>query len=111
MRFQWSVPARNDVVRLYQFLADKNEAAAANVVRSLINAPATLLLNPRGGEKIEGFEPREVRRAIIGSYEMHYELQNDVLIVLRIWHHARTVNAFTLPQTAPPARFAARCAG
>ncbi|AIR00066.1 type II toxin-antitoxin system RelE/ParE family toxin [Pluralibacter gergoviae] len=86
MRFQWSVPARNDVVRLHQFLADKNEAAAANVVRSLINAPATLLLNPRRGEKIEGFEPREVRRAIIGSYEMHYELQNDVLIVLRIWH-------------------------
>lgn len=54
MRFQWSVPARNDVVRLHQFLADKNEAAAANVVRSLINAPATLLLNPRRGEKIEG---------------------------------------------------------
>ncbi|EAR6897322.1 TPA: type II toxin-antitoxin system RelE/ParE family toxin [Salmonella enterica] len=86
MRFEWTVPARNDVVRLYHFLAEKNEQAAAGVVQSLVNAPGTLLLNPRRGEVVEGYEPREIRRAIIGSYEMHYELQGDVLIVLRIWH-------------------------
>lgn len=86
MKFEWTVPARDDVIRLYHFLAEKNEQAAANVVLSLVNSPATLLLNPRRGEVVADYEPREVRRCIIGSYEMHYELKNDLLIILRIWH-------------------------
>lgn len=86
MKFEWTVPARDDVIRLYHFLAEKNEQAAASVVQSLVNSPATLLLNPRRGEAVADYEPREVRRCIIGSYEMHYELKSDLLIILRIWH-------------------------
>lgn len=86
MKFEWTVPARDDVIRLYNFLAKKNEYAAANVVRSLVDAPATLLLNPRRGEIVVDYDPREVRRCIIGSYKMHYELRGDSLIILRIWH-------------------------
>ncbi|MBC3378296.1 type II toxin-antitoxin system RelE/ParE family toxin [Serratia fonticola] len=86
MRFEWTVPARDDVVRLYDFLAEKNQPAAARVVQALVGAPGNLLLNPRSGEAVAGYEPREVRRAVIGSYEMHYELKDDLLIVLRIWH-------------------------
>lgn len=86
MKFEWTVPARDDVIRLYDFLAKKNEQAAANIVQSLVNAPATLLLNPRRGEVVTDYEPREVRRCMIGSYEMHYELKDNLLIILRIWH-------------------------
>jgi hypothetical protein len=28
--------------------------------------------NPRIGEKLEEFEPREVRRILVGHYEMRY---------------------------------------
>lgn len=86
MIFEWTVPARDDVIRLYNFLAIKNEPAAAKVVRSLVDAPTTLLLNPRRGEIVVDYEPREVRRCIVGSYEMHYELKGDSLIILCIWH-------------------------
>lgn len=86
MIFEWTVPARDDVIRLYNFLAKKNESAAAKVVRSLVDAPTTLLLNPRRGEIVVDYESREVRRCIVGSYEMHYELKRDSLIILRIWH-------------------------
>jgi plasmid stabilization system protein ParE len=82
MKFEWAIPARDDVRRLYNFLAQKNESAAAKVVRSLVDAPTTLLLNPRRGEIVVDYEPREVRRCIIGSYEMHYELKGDSLIIL-----------------------------
>ncbi|MBO7381622.1 MAG: type II toxin-antitoxin system RelE/ParE family toxin, partial [Neisseriaceae bacterium] len=27
-----------------------------------------------------------VRKFLIGKYEMHYEIQNDNIIILRIWH-------------------------
>ena len=38
------------------------------------------------GERLEEFEPREVRRILIGKYEMRYELEGSLIYVLRIWH-------------------------
>ncbi|MBR7513475.1 type II toxin-antitoxin system RelE/ParE family toxin, partial [Mycobacterium tuberculosis] len=32
------------------------------------------------------FEPREVRRILVGQYEMRYEIQGDTIYVLRLWH-------------------------
>ena len=49
-------------------------------------APAGLLANPRIGEKLEEFEPREVRRILVGHYEMRYEIQESRIYVLRLWH-------------------------
>jgi hypothetical protein len=38
------------------------------------------------GERLEEFEPREVRRLLVGHYEMRYELQESNIYILRIWH-------------------------
>jgi plasmid stabilization system protein ParE len=63
-----------------------NPAAAARAVKSLTAAPVGLLANPRIGERLEEFEPREVRRILIGKYEMRYELQESMIYILRLWH-------------------------
>ena len=63
-----------------------NPAAAARIVRLLTAAPSSLRGNPRIGERLEEFEPREVRRIFIGNDEMRYEIQNDTIYILRIWH-------------------------
>jgi plasmid stabilization system protein ParE len=55
-------------------------------VRSLTAAALRLLEHPRIGEKLEEFEPREVRRIVVGHYEMRYEIQESTLYVLRLWH-------------------------
>lgn len=54
--------------------------AAARVVQQLARAPDRLADYPRIGEKLEAYEPREVRRIIVGNYEMRYEiaLRNDL---------------------------------
>jgi hypothetical protein len=44
------------------------------------------LTNPRVGEQLFQFEPREVRRILVGQYEMRYEIQGDTIYVLRLWH-------------------------
>lgn len=36
--------------------------------------------------RVDEFQPREVRRILIGRYEMRYEIQNVTIYVLRIWH-------------------------
>ena len=63
-----------------------NRAAAARTIQSLTAAPASLLANPRIGERLEEFEVREARRMLVGHYEMRYEIQGSILYVLRLWH-------------------------
>lgn len=73
-------------MRLYEFLVPVNKLAAARTVNSLTKAPTALLANPRIGEKLEEFEPRDVRRILVGHYEMRYEIQKSTIYVLRLWH-------------------------
>jgi plasmid stabilization system protein ParE len=63
-----------------------NPAAAARTVQFLAEAPTRLSVHPRLGEKLEEFEPREVRRIMVGSYEMRYEVGEDTIFIVRLWH-------------------------
>ena len=84
MQLKWTSKALADLARLYEFLAPVNRSAAAHTVQSLTAAPTNLLNNQR--ERLEEFEPREVRRLLVGHYEMRYELQESNIYILRIWH-------------------------
>lgn len=86
MRIEWSGKALSDLVRLHTFLAAANRPAAARVVKSLSNAAAGLAANPRIGELLHEFEPGEVRRLLVGHYEMRYEIITGTVYVLRLWH-------------------------
>ena len=63
-----------------------NARAAAEVVRSLTRAAGRLPQQPRIGVKLDEFAPREVRRIIVGHYEIRYEVAADGIHVLRLWH-------------------------
>lgn len=86
MELKWTSKALSDLARLYEFLAPVNTHAAARAVQALTKAPTILLTNPRIGEQLLQFEPREVRRILVGEYEVRYEVQNSVIYVLRLWH-------------------------
>ena len=86
MKLKWTSKGLSDLVRLHDFLAPVNPAAAARVVQSLTAAPSGLRVNPRIGERLEEFDSREVRRIIVGNHEMRYEIQDEIIYILRIWH-------------------------
>lgn len=86
MELKWTGKAHSDLMRLYDVLAPVDKAAAARAVRSLAAAPARLREYPRIGEKLEEFEPREVRRVLVGRYEIRYEIHDMTIYVLRLWH-------------------------
>ena len=66
MELKWTSKALSDLVRLYEFLSPVNKQAAAHTVQQLSAAPTRLLEQPRIGEKLDEFDPREVRRILIG---------------------------------------------
>ena len=60
--------------------------AAARVVQKLSRAPDRLVDYPRIGEKLEAYAPREVRRILVGNYELRYEIAGGAIFILRLWH-------------------------
>ena len=83
---KWASKALSDLTRLYEFLAPVNQPAAARAVQALTAAPARLLEHPRIGERLDEFSPREIRRIVVGRYEMRYEIQASTIYILRLWH-------------------------
>lgn len=86
MELKWTCKALSDLARLYEFLATVNQPAAARTVQHLTVAPTTLLTNPRIGERLEEFDPRDVRRILVGHYAMRYEIDSSTVYLLRLWH-------------------------
>ena len=86
MDLQWTRKALSDLARLHVFLEPVNPAAAARTVQQLTKAPTRLLDHPRIGERLEQFNPREVRRIFVADYEMRYAIKEHTLYILRVWH-------------------------
>ncbi len=86
MKVQWTSKASSDLVRLYEHLSPVAPGSAARVVQQLAHAPDRLPDYPRIGEKLEAYQPREVRRIIVGDYELRYEIAAGIIFILRLWH-------------------------
>ena len=86
MALKWSASAECDLVRLHHFLVPVNQRAATQVVRQLIQGAEQLLAHPQLGSSLEEFAPRNVRRLLVGDYELRYELTDTTIYVLRVWH-------------------------
>jgi addiction module RelE/StbE family toxin len=86
MKIHWTHKAASDLTRLYEYLRPVAPDAAARIVQQLARAPGRLADHPRIGEKLEAYEPREVRRILVGDYELRYEIADRTIFILRLWH-------------------------
>ncbi|MGH8683613.1 MAG: type II toxin-antitoxin system RelE/ParE family toxin [Burkholderiales bacterium] len=86
MALRWTSKAHSDLVRLYDFLLPVSPPAAARAVRQLIAGVKRIPAHPRLGVRLPEFVPREVRRVLVGDYEIRYELTENDVLVLRIFH-------------------------
>ncbi len=86
MALKWTTSAERDLVRLHAFLAPVNPLAAAQVVQQLVSGAEQLLKFPQLGVPLDEFAPRDVRRMIVGDYEIRYERTPTAIYILRLWH-------------------------
>lgn len=78
--------ALRDLQRVQEFCVRVDEALAERTVEFLLGAPDLLTHTPRIGERLEEYDPREVRRLIVGGYEMRYEIKGETISIVRLWH-------------------------
>lgn len=86
MKIDWTEKALQDIVRLHEFLSPANPAAAAKIVQNLVATAGRLARFPRLGERLDLYDPREVRRIFAGQYEIRYEVTLETISILRLWH-------------------------
>ena len=55
-------------------------------VRQLVAGAKRIPAHPRLGVRLPEFLPREVRRVVVGDYEIRYELTESDVFILRIFH-------------------------
>jgi plasmid stabilization system protein ParE len=86
MQLRWTSRALADLNRLHAFLEPVNARAAARAVQALVSAAAHLPNHPRIGRRVAQYQPLEIRRTLVGQYEMRYEIAGEDVIILRIWN-------------------------
>lgn len=88
MRPTYSQEAVADLVRLREFIAHSDPAAAARIAADLITRIGQLCAFPEIGRSVpEAPQADTVRDFVFGKYVVRYTLHDDVLVILRIWHH------------------------
>ena len=84
MELQFTHSAQRDLVRLREFIADRNPRAAQEVSQRLVTAIKRLVDQPRMGVPVSGFPG--VRDLVAGDYVVRYLLRDNVIHVLYVWH-------------------------
>lgn len=86
MEIYWTFKARNDLERIYRFALQYSRQHADDVLERLLSGSAGLKAHPAIGVQQLRYEPREVRKVLFDDYELHYELRDNTLYVLDLWH-------------------------
>lgn len=83
----WRERALKDISRLYEFLFDKNEAAA-RVAQVILRGSSLLQESPRLGRPMaDGTQRRELFIPFgSGFYVLRYFLLEGNVVIIRVWH-------------------------
>lgn len=84
MNLFFTYAAKADLIRLREFIAVKNPAAAQRISQELKSSIRQLLDHPEMGVKVNPAD--ELRDLISGNYISRYWVSGDKIYILRIWH-------------------------
>jgi plasmid stabilization system protein ParE len=86
VKVRWSAVAIDDLDRFRTFLASVNPDAAMRTARSLRRAARRLSSYPNLGEELGFIKGHMLRRLVVGSYEIWYEVEPGSIMIHRVWN-------------------------
>jgi toxin ParE1/3/4 len=85
----WSIPARNDLKLIYDYIAKDSRYYATNVVENIVSKAENLDEFPEIGRVVPEIGDENVRELIIYSYRLIYEVVPNDVQILAIIHGKR----------------------
>ena len=86
---KWSVPARNDLKQIHDYIAKDSEYYARNVIQEIVAKTETLIEHPEIGRIVPEIDDHSIRELIIYSYSLIYESSIAGIEILAIIHGRR----------------------
>lgn len=87
MRVSYSPESIDDLIRLRDFIKDKNPVAAQRIANELLDGINKLKLFPKIGLPVfRAADPQSIRDLYIGNYTVRYLIGNNEIYILRLWH-------------------------
>ncbi len=87
MKISYTPEAIDDLERLRRFIEPKNLFAARRISSELLDGIGNLRSFPKMGLPVaRAPDPDTIRDLFIGQYTVRYLLEEDHLVILRVWH-------------------------
>ena len=96
LEIEYARAARIDLYEIWYFIAADNRRAADNLIRRFEAIFRNLAANPQIGRLREELG-RDVRSFPHGRYLVFYQIQGDLLVVLRVLSAYRDISAQSFP--------------
>ena len=90
---KWSVPAKNDLKQIFDYISQDSKYYAKNVVRTIIEKTELLNDFPEMGRVVPELGETNVRELFVYSYRIIYEITPESIPVLAIVHGKRDFSA------------------
>lgn len=88
MPYAFTADAARDLDAIWEYLAERNQAAAQRVLESIYAAAERAAFFPNAGRPGKDVRTREI--VLTGyPYIMPYRVEGDTLIILRVFHMAQ----------------------
>ncbi len=87
MNIIYSPESVEDLQRLREFIAVKNEPAAGRIAASLLVAINKLKTFPQLGTDVKAAKSQLIRDLFVDDYIVRYLISEKSIYILRIWHH------------------------
>lgn len=90
---KWSVPARNDLKQIHDYIANDSRYYAQNVIQEIVAKTETLTEFPEIGRTVPEISDQNIRELIVYSYRLIYEISGTGIEILAIIHGRRDFNS------------------
>ncbi len=87
----WSLHAKNSLDKIYEYIKEESPQNAQKVKRKIIELVSSLIVFPEKyvREQFLDQQKGDFRFAVIWSYKIIYEITDDIIIILDIFHAAQ----------------------
>ncbi len=91
-RIEWFTRAKSDLIDIYNYISKDSIYYAIKTVNEIIKRTEILYNFPYMGKKIQEIPNSKYRVIIYKSYKIIYEVDSQVIYIIRIWHSARKIS-------------------
>lgn len=89
MKIVWQKKASNDLLKIYKYIEKESPQNALIVFNAVCDLVTSLQLFPLKFPKERVFDSLNIRYAVIWSYKIVYAIENDTIVILRIFSTKR----------------------